>query len=112
VGAGILLRSLRELLAVDPGVRVERLITARITPDPSRCGSDVARGTAFYDMLEAGIAAIPGVSAVAFGTTVPLDGRQFGFVMEVEDNPVQPGSPAHQLSTHVVSPSYFRVLGI
>jgi predicted permease len=112
VGAGLLVRSLGRLLAVDPGVRVEQLVTARISPDPSRCEGDVRPCVVFYAALTREMAAIPGVSAVEFGSMVPLDGTRIWYPMNVEDHPVPPGAPATGLIPHTVSPGYFALMGL
>ncbi|MGE0442671.1 MAG: ADOP family duplicated permease [Gemmatimonadales bacterium] len=119
ISAGVLLRSLGRLLAIDVGVRVERLVTARVTPNPARCepgtgqcGCDAAGCNGFFGAVEQALASVPGVRAVALGNTVPLDGRWNGFAMDIEDHPVAPGQPAPLLGFHVVSPDYFRTLGM
>lgn len=120
VGAGILLRSLEQLLSVDPGVRSERIVTARVSPNPVWCKDQAGPCTcdpggscqAFFPAVEERLAALPGVSRVAFANNLPLDGGQYQFPMEIEDHPVAPGQPAHLLGTHVVSAGYFEVMGI
>ena len=121
IGALTLIRSLQLLLAVDPGVAVERITTARVTPNPNWCKDqagpctcDPKSGTctAFFPALEERLAAVPGVRGVALGTSVPLDGDYYTFPMDVEDHPVAPGDPAFLLGSHTVSPHYFTVLGI
>ena len=122
IGAMILLRSLRSLLNVDPGVAVERLTTARVTPNPVWCKDQAGpctcdstaggRCEAFFPALEERLAALPGVRGVALANAVPLDGGWSGFAMHLEDHPVAPGQPAHILGMHTVSPNYFTVLGI
>jgi predicted permease len=121
IGAVILIRSLQTLLAVDPGVVVERITTARVTPNPNWCKAEAgpctceANGSscrAFFPALEERLAALPGARGVALGTSVPLDGEYYTFPMEVEDHPVAPGRPAFVLGSHTVSPDYFSVLGI
>jgi predicted permease len=121
IGALILLRSLGRLLAVDPGVAVERLVTARVTPNPIWCKDqagpctclpDGGRCLGFFPALEERLAALPGVSGVGMSTSVPLDGASFSFPMDIEDHPVPPGQPAHMLMTHTISPGYFSAMGI
>ena len=131
LGAVILVRSLTRILAVDPGLVVERLITARVTPNPVACDKDPGpctcekqgrlasgapqdqgRCTGFFPVLKDRLAAEPGVLGVALATTVPLDGGFFSFPMAIEDHPVPPGQPAFMLGSHTVSPGYFRTLGI
>ncbi len=121
IGAVILLRSLESLLSVDPGVVVEHLTTARVTPDPvwckdqaGPCTCDAANGQCkgFFPALEVRLAAMPGVRGVALTTMVPLDGGWSGYAMDIEDHPVEPGKPAHILGMHAISPGYFGALGI
>jgi len=120
IGAVILLRSLESLLNVDPGVVVERLTTARVTPDPVLCKDQAGpctcpadgQCTGFFPTLEERLATMPGIRGAALTTMVPLDGGWSGFAMDIEDHPVEPGKPAHILGMHAVSPGYFAVLGI
>jgi predicted permease len=113
VGAGLLVRSLGRLLAIDPGIRTEQVVTARVNPDPARCGDgDIRLCVAFYGALERELAAIPGVTAVEFASMLPLDGQVVWYPMNVEDHPVPPGAPATGLTPHVVSPGYFTLMGV
>jgi len=120
IGAVILLRSLESLLSVDPGVVVERLTTARVTPDPVWCKDQAGPCTCpvdgqckgFFPSLEERLAVMPGVRGAALTTMVPLDGGWSGYAMDIEDHPVEPGKPAHILGMHAISPGYFGVLGI
>jgi predicted permease len=120
VAAAILLRSLGSLLSVDPGIVVERLTTAQVTPDPVWCKDQAGPCTCpaggeckgFFPALEERLAAMPGVRGVALTTMVPLDGGWNGYAMDIEDHPVEPGRPAHILGMHAISPGYFGVMGI
>jgi predicted permease len=120
IGAAILLRSLGSLLRVDPGVVVERLTTAQVTPDPVWCKDQAGPCTCppggeckgFFPALEERLAALPGVRGVALTSMVPLDGGWSGYAMDIEDHPVEPGRAAHILGMHAISPGYFGVLGI
>ena len=119
IGAAILVRSLARLLSVDPGVVVEQITTARVTPNPTWCedeaGPCTCTGTtcrAFFPALEERLAALPGVRGVALGSSIPLDGGYYSFPMDIEDHPIPPGGAAFLLGSHTVSPGYFDVLGI
>ena len=129
IGALLLGRSLSRLLAVDPGLQVERLVTARVTPDPffckeqagpCKCDTAAVRRSAgpavpcqgFLPALDERLATVPGVTGVAMGTTIPLDGGFYTVPMTVEDHPIPPGQPAFLLGAHTVNPGYFRTLGI
>ena len=111
-GAGLTLRSLAALLSIDPGIRTEQVVTARVTPNPARCSTEVESCHLFYASLLDRIRGVPGVRDAAAGTTVPLDGRAAGFAMAVEDHPVQPGGDAWMLDGHVISPAFLGILGI
>src|ERR1041385_4219274 len=103
IGALILVRSLGRLLAVDPGVAVERLVTARVTPNPvwcrdqagpCTCPPDGGRCLGFFPALEERLAALPGVGRVGMSTSGPLAGASFTFPMEIENHPAPKGPPA------------------
>jgi predicted permease len=63
VGAGLFVRTLLHLSAVDLGFRPERLLT--FVTDPSRSGYHGQRLTGVYARLRQNLAAIPGVESVA-----------------------------------------------
>lgn len=64
VGAGLLVRSLRELSRVNPGFRQENVLLVSFYPTLS--GYQGEAELRLYDALQQGIAAIPGVEAVSF----------------------------------------------
>ena len=70
VGAGLVTRSFREQLAVDPGMRVDDVYVARVTLPALRYPP--AERLAFADRVIAGVQAVPGVEAVAMGSEAPL----------------------------------------
>lgn len=121
IGAGLVLRSLGALLAVDPGIRVERLISARVTLDRARCTSrEVAPGSwelppacrPFFEAFQERLAGTPGISRHALSVRLPLEERGGGMAMDVEDNPFPPNQPAHWLEQRTVTPEYFALLGV
>ncbi|MGE0552666.1 MAG: ADOP family duplicated permease, partial [Gemmatimonadales bacterium] len=112
IGAGLLMRSLKAVLERDPGVRVERIVTARITQDAARCDDSMGSCAATFLQIEEALARIPGVSGAAIANMLPLDGQVNWFAMHVEGHPVEPGEPAHILNELSVSPGYFRIAGI
>ena len=62
--------------------------------------------------MQSQIAAIPGVSQVGLGSTVPL--RTAGIMLEIkaEGRPVNPSEPAPQSEYRKASPDYFSAAGI
>ncbi len=73
-GAGLLIRSLISIYSVDPGFRPENVLTARVSLPLSRYPVQ-DRALAFYQRAERELAAIPGARSVAFGGSLPLQGR-------------------------------------
>jgi predicted permease len=101
VAAGLLLQSFRRLMTVDPGFRVEHVLTA------TTAISDVAYPDAedvvgFYESLLPRIASIPGVAAAGAVTVAPLT-RPGGEGIEI--------GPA-SADVQVVTPGYFAAMGI
>ena len=111
ISAGLFARSLEALFATPPGFRTDHLLTMRISLLPSKYNSDQAlRG--FFDRLLPKIRALPGVEGTATIDQTPLVPNT-GLTRFLVDGapPVSPGDypVAHY---RVVSPDYFKVMGI
>jgi putative ABC transport system permease protein len=63
VSASLLVESFRQLRAVDPGFRLDHVVTGRIVLPVSRYPDGAAR-TAFVDRLLASVRGVPGVAAI------------------------------------------------
>ena len=112
ISAGLLIRSFWILSHVDPGFRSEQILTARIAPNESFC-DDTARCLAFYRSVLERARTAPGVSGAAFVNTLPLGGRVTKRSFNLEnfmDLPTGTTEPLFWLN--VVTPDYFRVMGI
>ena len=111
VAAGLLLKSFRRLMAVDPGYRTERLLTARIAiPSATYAGARDVVG--FYQALLPRIASLPGVIAAGAAGGLPLMGGVGPSDIEVEGW-VNPGdAPRPIADIQAVTPGYFAALGI
>jgi putative ABC transport system permease protein len=109
-GAGLLVRTMQQLSAVDTGLDVDNVLTMEV-PYDFGAQSDEVVVTHFTQMKEQ-IAALPGVSDVAFGSVIPL--RAAGFVLDIkaEGRPVLPGEPMPRAEYRTTSPDYFRTAGI
>lgn len=106
VGAGLLLRSFWTVLSVEPGFRVEGVLTATIDPPGSRYGDRDARRR-YYEEVERTIRALPGVQDVGFVSSAPLRSVPNG-LLQVRGGPVEAMSGEYQIA----SEGYFRALGI
>jgi len=108
VAAVLLVRSGIEVARVDPGFRVDGLLTARLTLPESAYGeADQVR--AALDRLREEAAALPGVSGVAVSNTVPLGGGGGGNGLWTEDRALD--NPSYG-EFRLVSTGYLRVLGV
>ena len=114
VSAGLLIKSLRNLLTVDPGYRVEQLVTANVAPPLQRYGRPAAQLQFVEDLLTR-LRTVPRVQSVAAGYAAPFVGNQFGGVFAIEGRPdpeTRTGDWASSDVRALVSPEYLRVLGI
>lgn len=110
IGAGLMLRSLANLLRMDPGFRPEHVLTASI-PLPEadyKTGEAVSR---FCDQLVTNLSNIPGVRRAGAGSDLPWTGydENTGFDIEGKKPPPNQGFHARY---HYATPDYFRALGI
>ena len=111
IGAGLLVKSLWELSHVNAGFRTESIVTARITPNDQFC-ADFGRCSNFYNRLIARTRALPGVEDAALTNVLPLSGLIGSYAADVEGHPRNPSEPAPVLWESVVTPDYFRIMGI
>jgi putative ABC transport system permease protein len=111
IGAGLLVKSLWELLRVDPGFQTDSVISARITPNSSYCAVP-NRCRNFYDELTNRVLATPGVKDAALVNALPLDGRIGAFAADMEDHPRNPSDPAPVIFDSLITPNYLHVMGI
>ena len=112
VSAGLLLRSLWVLMRVDPGFRSERILTVRVSPNPSVCRSR-SECIALYDELLRRACGITGISDVAAINAIPLGGQVPAVPAELEGHPVVPSENfAPMLWAGAVTPEYFRLMRI
>lgn len=109
VGAGLMLKSLIRLNAVDLGFKAEGVLAIRTTLPMAKYPTGDHRFSYFQDLTER-VSAIPGVDAVGFTNTLPLRGGwTSGFQIEGEPPPQDGYLIA---GFQAVSPGYFPALGM
>ena len=110
VGAGLLLRTLLTLDNVDPGFRANNVLTMSLGLPSERYTQE--RALTFYESVEREVHALPGVGSVGFATNMPVAGWDIGQGFDVIGKP--PVGEAQRPAAHyqMVSPDYFRTLGI
>jgi predicted permease len=108
VGAGLLVRTLRNLENLGPGFPTDRVLTFRI--NPSLNGYSDAETKSFYERLNVNLETAPGVASVGFSTMPLLHGyawRNAILGKNFEGAPLE-----EQPVLCEVGPDYFRTLGI
>ncbi len=110
VSAGIAIRSSLQAQDAPLGIESNGVLTGRIGLFDARYPDPAARER-FIDTLAPRLRALPGVSDVAFASTLPLMGYERQPYAKVGDST---GRDAHlpQAWASSVSPSYFKVFGI
>jgi predicted permease len=110
VAAGLLLRSLITLQRVNPGFVTARALSMQVGLPPARY-PDMDAMRRFYRRLRDETRALPGVSAAAISTTMPLSGSDIGVGFTIEG---RPSDPAARTSAQYfgISPEYFSTMGI
>jgi predicted permease len=111
VGAGLLLASFRELLAIDPGFEPAGVLTGSVALPDSRYPEDGDLRAFARDALER-LQALPSVEAVGLTSHIPFG---FGFsdsVIFAEGHVMRPGESVISPTQQAVSPGYFDAMGM
>lgn len=108
VSAGLLLHSLRRLLAVPPGFNASGVLSLQVQTYGHKYDDDQARHQFFAQALDA-VSQVPGVTAAAFTSQLPLSGDFDAYGAHFEEDSPEIAYPAFRYS---VTPRYFQVLGI
>ena len=111
VGAGLLLRSLWTVLQVDPGFRVESVVTAELSPGRAAAAS-LEKTVAVCEQVRARLLERPDVMNVAAMNVLPLTPEPSAFTAAIEDHPRPPEAPQFVLWSSVVTPEHLATLGI
>jgi predicted permease len=107
--AGLFTKSLANISRVDPGLRIDGMVTFGIAPQ--RNGYTLPRSAALFDRLEEEMAALPGVTAVTSSTTPLLSGDVRVTDVFVEGFEVGPDAD-HGTRYDEIGHGYFRTLGV
>jgi predicted permease len=109
IGAGLFVRSLRNLQDLDAGFRREQLLIAQV--DPLRSGYKRTEARAFYERLRERIESLPGVRAVALASITPLGGSRWNDGISVEGYQWLPGERRY-VDMNAVGPRFFETFKI
>ncbi|HUQ82353.1 MAG TPA: ABC transporter permease [Gemmatimonadaceae bacterium] len=103
-GAGLLLRSFAQLLAVNTGFATEHLLTMQLNVG-SKASQNVEQS------LER-IRALPGVRAASVTSQLPVTGRGSGAWLNIVGRPTPPNQTPPAEAYRVIAPDYFSTMGI
>ncbi len=109
IGAGLFIRSLKNLKDLDPGFNTNNLVEFSV--DPTRNGYKPERSLDFYRQLRENLDAIPGVDASALAVMPVLSGDEWDNSIAIEGfshSPTDMPDPHMQF----ISPDYFRTMNI
>jgi len=101
IGAGLMIRSIVHLSAIDPGYDPAHLVILR-------AGLPQAKISAPGDILR-GISALPSVESVSLGSDAPFTG-EFAIYYTAEGQPPMTAQTMPRAYLHRVSPDFFRTL--
>ena len=112
-GAGMLLRTLLTLQAIQPGFETDSVLAVNVPVVSFGRTPEQVRG--FYRELQQRLMSVPGVDRVAVGGTVPWrDAGSFGngWAFSVEGRTRENGKDDPRARFRAVSPGFFAALGI
>jgi predicted permease len=109
IAAGLFVRSLHNLMTVNPGIEVSRLIELYV--EPAVIGYEDQRGVALGKTILTRVRAIPGVTAAALGASGLFEGGSWNSTFTIEGD--RPRGNERVIShNNAVSPGYFQTLGM
>jgi predicted permease len=112
VSAGLLIRSLGKIAAVDSGFETSGLLTARIPLAATRYDTPEKRA-GFFNAVGETVSALPGVEMATLARSLPTTANTFNTNMGVAGEPAPgPGDPGWSVQIQTVRPGYFETLGI
>jgi putative ABC transport system permease protein len=110
-GAGLLIRSFVKLLEVNPGYRLDNLLTAQVSP-PALGRQESRRRNAFYREILQRVSALPGVESAGVISHLPLTDFQLQGWLRLPGRPQFLNLDQPAIPIGIVSEDYFRTMGI
>jgi putative ABC transport system permease protein len=111
VGAGLLLRSLRQLLAVDPGFQPSHVLAMQVQTSGHKYENDDVRRR-FFDEVLAEVRRVTGVSSASLTSLLPLSDKREVLIAGTYGTFFERSQRGHDVFLYAVSPEYFQTLGI
>ena len=108
-GAGLMLRTMDNLLSIDIGITREQVVMATVQP-PSRY--DAARRRVFVSEVLEHLQNTAGITTAAFTNSVPVSGSTWGSIFIVDGQPIPERSKLPSAAFTTVTERYFDTMGI
>jgi putative ABC transport system permease protein len=109
-GAGLFLRTLDNLRAVDVGFNPQNLVLFNVNPRLN--GYDEQRSGALYQQMQERLAAVAGVRGVALSNPALLSGSTNSTRIFVQGRPSDISAEENSINRLTISPNFFEVMGI
>ncbi|HXW55042.1 MAG TPA: ABC transporter permease [Candidatus Cybelea sp.] len=110
VGAGLLIHSFLNILAIDPGFHAEKVLTMRMSLPPERY-STPAQISNFYREVVARVDHLPGVESAGAANALPLTNSGSSGTVTIDTNEVSPDQRQVETDRLPVTPGYFEAMG-
>ncbi|MFY9609355.1 MAG: ABC transporter permease [Blastocatellia bacterium] len=109
IGAGLCIKTVRNLVAIDPGYQAKNLLVVPLELEEKKYNE--TRGRGLQQEVIDHLASIPGVEAVSYGLVTPISGSRYVSTLFVEGR--QP-LPDEQMAfdANFVGPRYHETMGI
>ena len=111
VGAGLTLRSFANLIAVDPGFRIDNVLTLQISLPAARYRTP-ATVVDFYSRAMRALEDLPEVNHAGSAEVVPLTGNNWTVTLDRLDRPAPAGERPADVGWQTASAGYFGALEI
>jgi putative ABC transport system permease protein len=109
IGAGLILRSLHHLLSVPPGFEPAHLLTLQVPTEGGRYRDVQASHQLLSELVEA-LGRVPGVTAAASTSQLPLTGTEDIWGIHFESAPKPSSQEDHDGYRYAVTPGYFETM--
>ncbi|MFI5235103.1 MAG: ABC transporter permease [Gemmatimonadales bacterium] len=109
IGAGLTIKSFRNLQQIDPGFDAHNVLTLRLSLPAARYGT-VESVNGFYTRLGDEVRQMPRVNAAGFARLLPLASEMGDAGMMIEGKPTPSDQPGRSADWQVVTPGYFEAM--
>ncbi len=110
-GAGLTLKSFWRAQQAPLNFNPRDLLTVTMALPEARYETD-EKVNAFYTLLLERVRSLPGVDSVAIGSNVPFDDTEWDSSFHITGTPEAKPGHEPEAETNMISPDYFRVLGM